>query len=68
MPIGETNHIRLEVDKNHIVFYLNYKKELCVTINEALVTPGRFIMLFWNFLEEKPIDVSISNFVIYTPR
>ena len=67
MPIGETNHIRLEVDRNHIVFYLNYKKELCVTINEALVTPGRFIMLFWNFFEEKSIDVSISNFVIYTP-
>ena len=46
--------------------YVNNKKELSVTINQLLVKPGHLIVLFWNNEDKKPIDISISNFAIYT--
>ena len=66
MPIGTTNHIRLEIDGNRVVYFVNNKKELSVTINQLLVKPGHLIVLFWNNEDKKPIDISISNFAIYT--
>lgn len=68
MPIDTTNHIRLEVDGNTVVYFVNNKKELSVTINQELVKPGHLIVLFWNNKDKKPIDVSISNFAIYTEK
>lgn len=68
MPIGLTNHIRLEVNEEHIVYYVNHKKELCVTIKDYPIKQAHMIILFWNRIDKKPIDITISNFAIYTEK
>lgn len=68
MPIGTPNHIRLEIEGNRVVYFVNNKKELSVTINQELVKSGHLIVLFWNNEDKKPIDITISNFAIYTEK
>ena len=68
MPIGLTNHIRLEVNEEHIMYYVNHKKELCVTIKDYPIKQAHMIILFWNRTDKKPIDITISNFAIYTEK
>lgn len=68
MAINTTNHIRLEVDENHIVYYVNNKKELCVSIDDYPIKPGHLIILFWNNVDKEPIDISVRNFLVYTEK
>ena len=45
-----------------------YGYDVMMSHKRTISLDSKLIMLFWNFFEEKPIDVSISNFVIYTPK
>ena len=66
MEKNTTHHIRLEVDENHIVYYVNRKKELCVSIDNYPIKQGHLIILFWNNIDRKPININVSNFSLYT--
>ena len=66
IPVNETTNIRLEVDRKHIVFFVNGEKKMCVSVNDYPNKPGHLIILFWNDKDKVPIDITVSNFAIYT--
>lgn len=63
---GEWVHIRMEVTGNQAFYYMDDHLQISVDLHELPRQGNRFMIIFWNADERKPIETRIRRFKVYT--